>query len=237
MVELTFNTFLIDTGGKRVLVDTGRGDSFKPQMSDVVDAGHMLDSLKNAGYTPEQVDVVLLTHIHGDHFCGLARNGKPAFPNATVYANRLEADFWLNKENLNKAPSQAHQFEQAEAILRLYANINRLETFEGHAEIVPGIRAVPGYGHTPGHSFYAIESKGEKMLLWGDLVHIAAVQFPYPASMVRFDVDPKAAAAQREQVLKDAVRQGYWVGAAHISFPGIGHVHSAGNAYQWVPAE
>jgi glyoxylase-like metal-dependent hydrolase (beta-lactamase superfamily II) len=118
----------------------------------------------------------------------------------------------------------------------VYVDAHRLRTFDGDAEIVPGIRSVSSRGHTPGHSFYAVESKGQKLLLWGDLIHAGAVQFPSPSTTIRFDVDSSAAAVQRNKAFADAARQGYWVGAAHISFPGIGHVRSAGKGYDWIPA-
>lgn len=239
MAETSINAFLINTGAALVLVDTGAGDSFKDQVP--ARAGRLLDSLRNAGYTPEQVDAVLLTHIHGDHSGGLSKDGKARFPNALVYVDRREAEFWLNRDNLKKAGAgQAHAFDEAAAMLGAYVAAGRLKTFDGAGagELVPGvpgIRALPSYGHTPGHSRYVIESEGQKLVLWGDLIHAGAVQFPYPGTTIRFDVDSKAAALQRAREMADAARQGYWVGAAHLPFPGIGQVRAEGKAYQWVP--
>jgi glyoxylase-like metal-dependent hydrolase (beta-lactamase superfamily II) len=82
---------------------------------------------------------------------------------------------------------------------------------------------------------YVVESKGEKLVLWGDVVHVAPVQFPDPAVSIRFDSDSKQAAAQRQKIFAVAAGGGYWVGGAHIAFPGLGHVAKAGDAYAWVP--
>jgi glyoxylase-like metal-dependent hydrolase (beta-lactamase superfamily II) len=91
------------------------------------------------------------------------------------------------------------------------------------------------HGHTPGHTFYSAESKGQKIVFWGDVMHVAAVQFPNPAVTIVYDVDSKAAAAQRKKAFTDAARGGYFVAAAHISFPGIGQLRSDGKGYAWVP--
>ena len=74
------------------------------------------------------------------------------------------------------------------------------------------------------------------MVLWGDLMHVAAVQFADPSVTIKFDTDPKAAARERELAYADAARNGYWVGAAHVAFPGIGHLRAEGNGYVWIPA-
>ena len=92
------------------------------------------------------------------------------------------------------------------------------------------------HGHTPGHATYAIGSKGEKLVLWGDLMHVAAVQFPEPSVTIQFDTDSKAAMAQRKKAFAAAAKAGYWVGAAHLSFPGIGHLRKSGSGYNFVPA-
>ena len=103
---------------------------------------------------------------------------------------------------------------------------------------MPGIRAVAAHGHTPGHSYYAVESGGQKLLLLGDMLHAGAVQFPHPGTTIRFDVDAATAKAQRASAMADAAKNGYWVGAAHLSFPGIGHIarEEKGAGYRWLPA-
>lgn len=90
-------------------------------------------------------------------------------------------------------------------------------------------------GHTPGHSFYAIESQGQKLLFCGDVIHAGAVQFADPGVTIDFDVDLSGAEAARRKVFDDAARSGYWIAAPHLSFPGIGHIRSVGKAYEWLP--
>jgi glyoxylase-like metal-dependent hydrolase (beta-lactamase superfamily II) len=225
------NTFLINTGSKLVLVDTGAGNLFGPTM------GKLLTSLRDAGYQPEQVDDVLITHMHGDHVGGLSPAGQRAFPNAVIHADQREADYWLSPANRDKAPADAKgAFKQAMTALQPYVAAGRFKPIAGGTEIVPGIKAVPAPGHTTGHSCYAVESKGQKLLLWGDLLHVAAVQFPDPSVTITFDTDSNAARAQRVKTLAEAASQGYWVGGAHIAFPGLGHVRTDGKGYAWVPA-
>ena len=100
---------------------------------------------------------------------------------------------------------------------------------------MPGVRAQSAYGHTPGHTVYVVESKGEKLVLWGDLMHVAAVQFPNPAVTIAFDTDNAQAAAMRAQAFADAARNGYLVGAAHLPFPGVGRLAADGSGYRFVP--
>jgi len=106
---------------------------------------------------------------------------------------------------------------------------------EGDTELVPGVRAHSTYSHTPGHTIYVVESKGEKLVLIGDLMHVAAVQFDNPAVIIQFDSDQKAAARQRMPAFADAAKNGYMIGASHLSFPGIGRLRAAGKGYTFVP--
>ena len=230
-VTTSVNGFLINTGAKLVLVDTGTGAAGGATL------GKLLSNLKASGYQPEQVDEVYITHMHGDHIGGLLAGDSAAFPNAIVRADAREAAYWLSEQNMNSAaPDRRESFQRAMAVFKPYLAAGHFKTFEGDAELVPGIRSVATYGHTPGHANYVVESSGEKLVLWGDLMHSAAVQFADPAVTIKFDSDPVAAAAQRRKAFADTARGGYWVGAAHLPFPGLGHLGAEGRGYRWVPA-
>ena len=229
-VETSVNTFLVNTGTKLVMIDAGAGKLFGPTL------GNLIANMKAAGYQPEQVDEIYITHMHGDHVGGLIGD-KTAFPNAIVRADKRDADYWLSKENMNKAPADAKDFfEGAMMSINPYAEAGRFKPFSGGTELVPGVRAISTYGHTPGHSIYSVESKGERLVLWGDLMHVAAVQFAKPSVTIKFDTDSKAAMAQRQKAFVDAAAKGYWIGATHLSFPGVGHLRKDGRGYTFVPA-
>ena len=188
-LETSVNAYLINTGAKLVLVDTGAAGLFGPTL------GKLLTNLKAAGYQPEQVDAIVITHMHPDHVGGLMAGDKPAFPNATVHADQHDADLWLSQTNLDKAPADAKGFFQgAMASVNPYVQAGKFKPFQGNTELVPGVRAQAAPGHTPGHTVYVVESGGQKLVLWGDLMHVAAVQFAQPSVTIQFDTDSKAAA-------------------------------------------
>jgi glyoxylase-like metal-dependent hydrolase (beta-lactamase superfamily II) len=229
-VEASFNAYLVNTGTKIVLVDVGSGALLGPSL------GKLLLNMQAAGYKPEQVDEIYVTHLHADHVGGLMSGGKLAFPNATVRADAKDAAYWLSEENLKKSPADMKLFfEGAQTSLNPYIKAGRFKPFDGDTELVPGVRAVATRGHTPGHAFIVAESKGEEMVFWGDLIHVAAVQFPEPSVTIVFDVDAKAAAAQRKKAFADAAKNGHLVAASHISFPGIGRLRAQGKGYTWLP--
>jgi glyoxylase-like metal-dependent hydrolase (beta-lactamase superfamily II) len=229
-LETSVNGYLINTGDRLVLVDAGAAGLFGPTL------GKLVDNLKAAGYRPEQVDEIYLTHLHPDHVGGLASNGAMVFPNAIVRADRADADFWLSETNLAQAKKDDKpSFEGARASLQPYIEAHRFRPFERRTPLAAGITALPRHGHTAGHSTYLVESRGQKLLLWGDLVHVAAVQFDQPAVTIAFDSSARAAATQRKQAFADAASYGYLVGAAHVSFPGIGRVRANGRGYIWLP--
>ena len=229
-LDTSVNGYLVNTGTKLVLIDTGAAGLFGPTL------GNLIANLKAAGYQPEQVDEIYITHMHADHVGGLMAADKLAFPNATVRADKHDADFWLSQANLDKAPADAKGFCQgAMASLNPYLAAGKFKAFDGDTELVPGIKAVAAHGHTPGHSLYKVESKGQTLVLWGDLMHVAAVQFPEPGVTIQFDTDSKNAALQRKRAYAEAAKQGYMVGSAHISFPGLGHLRTLGKGYEWLP--
>lgn len=230
-IDESVNAFLINTGSKLVLIDTGAGTNFGPSV------GKLSSSLKASGYQPEQVDEIYITHMHGDHVGGLVADGKRAFPNAIVRAAQSESEYWLNKAHMDAAPKDRKDgFQSAMNALDPYVSAGKFQPFRGNVELVPGIRAMAAFGHTPGHTVYVVESKGQKLVLWGDLMHVAAVQFPDPAVTIRFDTDSAAAVKARKEIFADVAAHDYWVAAAHLSFPGIGHLRAEpGSGYTFVP--
>jgi glyoxylase-like metal-dependent hydrolase (beta-lactamase superfamily II) len=232
-MEGSINAFLVNTGSKLVLIDSGAGTLYGAC------CGHLIENLRASGYTPEQVDEVLLTHLHADHVGGIAPDGIAVFPNAVIRSSKLDADYWLDDANERAAPDFLRpMFEGDKASLKPYIAAGRYLPFEGEQEMVPGIRSVPMPGHTPGHTSYAIVSRGQKLLVWGDVVHVAAVQFSDPAVTVKYDSDEDEAELDRKRIFSDAAKGRYWIGAAHISFPGLGHVGVRnGVTFFWIPAD
>ena len=229
-VETSVNAYLVNTGTKLVLVDAGTGGLFGPTL------GKLVANLKAAGYQPEQVDDIVITHMHADHVGGLVNGDQLVFPNATLHADQRDADYWLSAANMEKAPEDAKGFfKGAMASVGPYVKAGKFKSFTDDGEIVPGVRARTARGHTPGHSTYVVESRGQKLVFWGDLMHVAAVQFPDPAVTIRFDVDPRAAAVQRKRAYAEAAKEGYLVAGAHLAFPGIGRLRSLGAGFVFVP--
>jgi glyoxylase-like metal-dependent hydrolase (beta-lactamase superfamily II) len=229
-VETSVNAFLVNTGSKLVLIDAGAGGLMDSG------TGKLLESLTASGYRPEQVDEIYITHMHGDHISGITTDGRRVFPNATVRAARLEADYWLDPAHLAAASADDKEnFQHAQQTFAPYQQAGAFSPFEDGAQLVPGVRAVATHGHTAGHTSYLIESENKKMMVLGDLLHAGALQFPKPAVTIKYDQDRRAARAQRERVFHDAAAGGYWIAAAHLAFPGIGHVRHEGSGYAFVP--
>jgi glyoxylase-like metal-dependent hydrolase (beta-lactamase superfamily II) len=212
------NTFLVKGGGRIVLVDTGFG-------------GKVFESMKTLGVDPGDVDVVLLTHMHGDHIGGLARDGKALFPKALIYVAEKEKEYWT-VTNVNRG---------AVAALAPYGS--RVRTFRPGepggplAELVPGIEAIAAYGHTPGHSCFLVSSGTARLLIWGDLMHVEDIQFPLPDISVTYDTDPVMAAETRKKLLRYAVENRIPIAGMHLVYPAIGTVTEDGaGGYVLTPA-
>lgn len=229
-VETSVNAFLVNTGSKLVLVDAGAGNLFGPTL------GKLVNSIKAAGYQPEQIDEIYITHMHPDHIGGLNTGDKPAFPNAIVRADKHDADYWLSKTQMEAAPADKKgYFQGAQGALGPYASASKLQPFDGNTELVPGVRASSSYGHTPGHTTYVVESRGQKLVLIGDLMHAEFMQFDDPSVTIGFDSDSKAALAARKAAFAAAAQEGALIGAAHLPFPGLGHLRASGKGYEFIP--
>ena len=231
--QTAVNAYLVHTGEKLVLVDAGSAQCFGPTM------GNALDNIRASGYAPEAIDAVLITHLHPDHACGLLdKEGKIAFPNATVWAAKEDADFWLDEATANAAPEDKRPFfKMVRDAVAPYLSAGNFRRFKAGDPLMSGVSAVPAHGHTPGHTAYLFNSKARQLLVWGDIVHNHAVQFARPEVSVEFDSDQKRAVAARLALYRQASKNGWMIGGAHLPFPGLGHVRKESSGYAWVPVE
>lgn len=230
-LETSLNGFLVDTGDKLVLVDTGAGSMFGPTL------GKLPENLQAAGYQTDDIDVILITHMHPDHVGGLVQQGERLYPNAKVYVHTDDASFWLDEAHLEAAPEgQKDFFRGAMTALKPYQESGQLSTFTGVTEILPGVVAHPTVGHTPGHSGYHVTSAEQTMVFWGDVIHVPAIQFADPGVTIDFDTDSAVAEKVRKGVFSSVASEGYWAAGAHVSFPGIGHLATQDKGYRWIPA-
>jgi len=233
-MKTAVNVYLINTGSKLVLVDAGGGKAFGPTL------GEVESNMKAAGYDPEQVDAVLITHMHGDHVGGLLdAENKPAFSKAFVHVSKAESDFWLSAAEALKAPAEMKAlFNIAHDAADPYIALGRWKTFENGDLSLPGIKAVPIPGHTAGHCAFEVRSGSDAFLIIGDLVHSMAIQFALPDAAILFDRDQKQAISVRQALFRRAADSRILIGGMHMPFPGIGHIRFAGEkGYAWVPIE
>jgi glyoxylase-like metal-dependent hydrolase (beta-lactamase superfamily II) len=232
LLEVSDEGFLVNTGKQLILVDAGAGTWWGGAA-----LGRLVSSLRSAGYTPEEVNIVLVTHLHSDHAGGLTtQDGKRVFPNADVYVAKAENDFWLSPEIAAKAPKDAQPFFQsAQAIAAPYIKAGKWHTFSGSEPIVDGMQLVPLPGHAPGHTGYEFSSKGQKILFWGDTIHAQRVQLQHPEVTAVFDIDQNAAAATRLQLLPKLAREDVLIAGPHMPFPALGRLRKEGSGYSWVP--
>lgn len=228
------NAYLVNSGKQLVLIDSGAGQLFGPSL------GRLAANLQAAGYEPGNIDLVVLTHLHGDHIGGLVDGqGKAVFPAAKLLVAKAESDFWLSEQAAAGATEkQKPFFAMAKAAVAPYQARGSYGTFEAGAELAPGLVAVAAAGHTPGHSAFRLSSGQEELLVWGDIIHAHAVQFARPGVSIEFDIDGKQAIATRRQVLKASAASKSLVAGMHLPFPGIGRVRDDGHGvYSWVPVE
>jgi glyoxylase-like metal-dependent hydrolase (beta-lactamase superfamily II) len=229
----TFNAWLINTGDKLILVDTGYSNAIGPK------AGHLPKTLAAASVNPSDIDAVVITHVHPDHCLGLLTPDKQiAFPNATVHVNGDEYVWWLEGDVKipEGKPFFKDLFEGGRAAFKPYIEAKKVQTFKDGAELAPGVVAVLAAGHTVGHTMVRIApSGGDQLLLWTDIVHSTALQFPEPERGIAFDFDPPKAIATRKKVMDMTATDRMLIAGTHIGFPGVGHVAKAGTGYAFVP--
>ena len=221
-----FSPVLIETGSELVLVDTGMGEGGRAN-----GLGRLTEGMKAAGYRPEQVTLVVLTHMHGDHIGGLMEGGKPAFPTARYVMGQVEYDFWTNAARVGTPAEPGHQ-----AVLKNVKPLAEKASFIGDgATVMPGMTAMAAFGHSPGHLIFRLESEGKALILAGDTANHYVLSLQRPDWEVRFDMDKAKAAESRRKVfdMVDADRLPF-IGY-HMPFPSVGYTEKAGEGYRFVP--
>lgn len=226
--RISVNCFLIQTGGRRAIVDTGSADTMGPTL------GRLPALLKKLGLDMQDIDTVMLTHMHPDHSNGLtAPDGTPRFPNAELVVAQAEIDHWHD----DAAMARANESQKVRYFGwgRFQAGPYRDRVRHASGEVLPNVTAVPLPGHTPGHTGYMIASGDSSLLIWGDIVHVPDIQVRRPEVTMVFDSDPQAAIATRRRTFDMVASERLLIAGMHVHFPGFVHIVRRGEGYAIEP--
>jgi glyoxylase-like metal-dependent hydrolase (beta-lactamase superfamily II) len=229
-----FTPILVNTGKELVLFDTGNGalSAEHEQLKGRLPPGQLVARMAEAGYKPEDVDVVVITHGHPDHIGGLTKGGQPVFPKARYVFGAADFDFWNKGENVR----EARKFNRELYVKIVVPLANRATMIKPGDEVVPGIRAVDAFGHSPGLLAFTIESEGKRMINWADTCNHYAIAIQRPDIHLDVDDDKDKAAATRKRILDMAAKEELLVAGYHMPYPGLGYVERGKDGVcRWVP--
>ena len=229
VVPISFTALLVNTGSKLVLIDTGTAG----QITDT--AGFMLGSLAAAGVEPSAIDTIVISHFHPDHIDGIkTKDGDKVFANAEILVPEPEWKFWMDDANQRRAKGKVlGYFLNAR---RIFGDIAKdVRQFKPGAEVAPGIVSIPAYGHTPGHTAFAIHSGNQSMLAMSDTAREPWLFVRHPEWQPSYDMDGPLAVATRKAMLDRAAADRTLVEAFHFPFPACGHIEKSGTGYELVP--
>jgi glyoxylase-like metal-dependent hydrolase (beta-lactamase superfamily II) len=230
-VTIPFSPMLINTGSKLIAVDTGNGLGAFAGSKGVV--GQARGNMEAAGIDPKSVDIVLISHFHGDHIGGLKNaDGTPAFPNAEILVPAVEAAFWGDDANQSKA--NGFNKGQFAGVKKMMEGL-KVTPYDANKEVAPGITSVFSPGHTPGHMSYVVASGSSKMLVQSDVTNIPALFLRNPDWQAMFDNDGAVAVTTRHKIYDMAAAEKLPVIGYHFPFPCVGYVEKDGAGYRLVP--
>ena len=221
--------FVVDVGSQRVLLDTGNGE-FSAATS-----GKALENMTKAGIDPASVTAVVISHFHGDHINGLRNKaGALNFPNARIFVPAPEWNWWMDDARMAAAP---------EAMKGVFATARRVfgpvassvVRFEPGAEVLPGLRSLPAFGHTAGHTVFVVEGGAQRVLYWGDTTNLAALFVRHPDWQVSFDLDADVARTMRRRLAEMVIDEKMLVAGFHLPGSAIGVLTRLGEGYQFAP--
>jgi len=227
----TYSPIVLTTAGKRVLFDTGNGESAAAQSNN--ERGTLNANLAAAGIGRNTIDVVVISHFHADHVNGLlmADNSR-AFPNAEILVPENERKFWMDDGEMSRAP-KGRMTELFANNRRVFDALGRKVTpYAWDKEVVPGVTAVGTPGHSIGHTSFVVASGGKTVFMQSDVCNNIAVFVPHPELQGFFDQDPPKAAATRRRVYDMLVADKLPVQAYHFPYPALGRVEKVGDGYR-----
>lgn len=229
--RISVNSYLVRSKGRIALIEAGAGHTMGATL------GFLPAHLAAAGVNINDIETVLLTHMHPDHSNGLTdADGSRVFPASEIALADAEMRHWQDDSAMAAAPERKREryFRAAREQLRAYGD--QLRPFTGTGEVFPGITPVPSAGHTPGHTAYLVADGDDSLLIWGDTVHVPHIQIRFPHVTLDFDSDEAAAAAMRRRLLEIAVTEETLVGGMHLDFPGFGHIGREDDGYRFFAA-
>ena len=235
-VTIHFAPLVINTGGKLVVIDTGNGPGAFAATKGKV--GLFASNMAAAGIDPKAVDMVVISHFHGDHVNGLlAAGGSPAFPNAEVLVPAVEWKYWMDDGEMSKASGERMKglFVSNRKVF-VDGLKKKVTPYEMGKDVAPGLQAVASWGHTPGHTSYVLSSGSDKVFIQSDVTNLPALFVTNPGWHLMFDQDPAMAEATRRKVYDMLVADKMRVQGFHYPFPANGYVEKDGNGYRLVPA-
>jgi glyoxylase-like metal-dependent hydrolase (beta-lactamase superfamily II) len=225
-----FNPLVVNTGGKLVLMDTGFGPGVAPTL------GLLPATMTASGIDPKSIDIVLISHMHGDHVLGLKNaDGSLAFPNAEIKVPAADWAFWMNDDN---AAKYQDGFNKAQMGFnrKIFSNLkDKVTRYEPGKEVAPGVTAMDAAGHTPGQCVFVISSGNGKLLFQADVTNLPDLFLRNPEWQVMFDHEPEKAVATRRRIHDMAAAEKLLVHGFHYPFPALGYSEKAGNGYRMVP--